>query len=96
MSKNLLHVGCGPAHKANTRRGFNTPEWEETRFDINPAVSPDIVGDMTNMSNVDSDLFDAVFSSHNIEHLFYHEVAAALREFYRVLNKDGFVSFLNP
>jgi ubiquinone/menaquinone biosynthesis C-methylase UbiE len=33
---------------------------------------------------------DAVFSSHNIEHLYPHEVPLALSEFLRVLKPDGF------
>lgn len=43
MSKTFLHVGCGPARKEQTVRGFNTPEWAELRFDIDESVNPDIV-----------------------------------------------------
>ena len=39
---------------------------------------------------------DAVFSSHNIEHLYPHEVPIALAEFHRVLKPDGFVLLTCP
>jgi len=39
---------------------------------------------------------DAVFSSHNIEHLYPHEVPQALSEFLRVLKPDGFAVITCP
>ena len=39
---------------------------------------------------------DALFSSHNIEHLYAHEVPLALREFRRVLKPEGFVVITCP
>jgi ubiquinone/menaquinone biosynthesis C-methylase UbiE len=48
------------------------------------------------MSLVASDSFDAVFSSHNIEHIFPHEVPLALAEFYRVLKPNGIVVITCP
>lgn len=92
----LLHVGCGAKRKAQTTPGFNSPAWSELRFDIDPAVRPDIVGSMTDMSAVDDATADAVFSSHNIEHLEAHEVPVALAEFRRVLKPDGFLVITCP
>lgn len=95
-TKTFLHVGCGPKRKAGTTRGFNTDEWVELRLDIDESVSPDIVGTMTDMSAVPSESVDAVFSSHNIEHLYAHEVPIALAEFMRVLKPDGIVVITCP
>lgn len=92
----LLHVGCGAKRKAQTTRGFDTPEWSEIRLDIDPAVKPDIVAALTDMSAVPAGAVDAVFSSHNIEHLYAHEVSVALAEFRRVLKPDGFVVITCP
>lgn len=86
----FLHVGCGPKHKDQTTRGFNQPHWSEKRLDIDESVKPDVVGTMTQMPGVASASMDAVFSSHNIEHLYPHEVPVALAEFLRVLKDDGF------
>ena len=94
--KTFLHVGCGPKHKVQTTRGFNSVDWAELRLDIDPAVQPDIVGTMLDMSAVASASVDAVFSSHNIEHLYPHEVPLALAEFKRVLKPDGFVVITCP
>ena len=88
--KYFLHVGCGPKRKDQTTKGFNTPDWTEIRLDIDPSVSPDVIGTMTDMSAVTSESVDAVYSSHNIEHLYPHEVPLALAEFLRVLKPDGF------
>ena len=43
------------------------------------------------MNEVKSGSMDAVYSSHNIEHVYPHEVEIVLKEFLRVLNNDGFV-----
>ena len=96
MDLKLLHVGCGPKRKAQTTRGFNTDDWSEIRLDIDPSVSPDVTGTMTEMSSVASGSVDAIFSSHNIEHLYPHEVPVALAEFLRVLNDDGFAVITCP
>ena len=92
----LLHIGCGPKRKDKTTKGFNTPEWTEIRLDIDPSVSPDVTGTMTDMSAVASESVDAIFSSHNIEHLYPHEVPVALKEFLRVLKPEGFAVITCP
>jgi SAM-dependent methyltransferase len=92
----FLHVGCGPAHKQDTTRAFAGPDWRELRLDIDPNVAPDIVGTMTDMAEVPSESVDAVFSSHNIEHLYAHEVLVALGEFARVLRPSGFLVITCP
>lgn len=92
----FLHVGCGPAKKQHTTRAFNTDAWREVRLDIDPSIQPDIIGSMTDMQTVESGSMDALYSSHNIEHLFAHEVPIALREFRRVLKEHGFVVLTCP
>ncbi len=93
--QSFLHVGCGPQTKAGLK-GFNNNDWREIRLDIDPSVTPDIVGSLTDMSAVESESMDALFSSHNIEHLYPHEVPIALREFHRVLKPNGFVVLTCP
>ena len=94
--KSFLHVGCGPKRKDQTTRGFATGEWNEIRFDIDESVNPDLVGTMTDMSAVQTESVDALFSSHNIEHLYPHDVPVALKEFFRVIKSDGFVVITCP
>lgn len=94
--RTLLHVGCGPLRKAQTTPAFDTPEWEELRLDIDPSVEPDIVASLTDMSALADGAVDAIFSSHNIEHLHPYETPIALREFRRVLKPDGFAVITCP
>ena len=93
--KTFLHVGCGSQNKSRLK-GFSSAEWEEIRFDIDPSVAPDIIGTLTDMSGVQSSTIDAIYSSHNIEHLFPHEVPMALAEFHRILKPDGIVVITCP
>jgi len=90
MIKTFLHVGCGPQNKSSCF-GFNNDNWKEIRLDDNKNANPDIVGSLTDMKSVETDSFDAVYSSHDIVKLFPHEVPIALKEFYRVLREDGIV-----
>ena len=87
--KTLLNVGCGMSNKSQLR-GFNNDNWKEIRLDINNAVKPDIIGTLTDMSLIETASVDAIYSSYNLDHIYAHEVPLALKEFYRVLNEDGF------
>lgn len=90
----FLHVGCG------SKRADSTPfvglGWQETRLDINPEAEPDLIGSITDMAAVPTASLDALFSSHNIEHLYPHEVPLALAEFRRVLKPSGFALITCP
>jgi len=95
MPKTLLHVGCGTRTKANLK-GFQGDDWREIRFDIDPSAKPDIIGSITDMGGVPSGIADAVYSSHNIEHVHQHEVQRVLRAFLKVLKPDGFLVVTCP
>lgn len=96
MNKTLLHVGCGPQCKNSIAPGFHSEGWRELRLDIDERVAPDFIGSMVDMSAVMDSSIDAIYSSHNIEHLYPHEVPLALAEFRRVLKSDGFVILTCP
>ena len=89
--KSVLHVGCGYKNITSMGPAFNDGTWEEVRFDVDKEVNPDILGSMLEMSAVEDESVDAIWSSHNIEHVFTHQVPIVLSEFVRVLRKDGFV-----
>lgn len=88
-------MGCGSQTKSKLK-GFDSDDWEEIRFDIDQNANPDICGSLTDMSLVESSSVDAIASHHNIEHIFAHEVVTALKEFNRVLDKDGIVVLSCP
>lgn len=66
----------------------------ETRLDVCPDCSPDIVASMTDMGEIGP--YDAVLCSHALEHLSPHEVPVALSEFLRVLKPGGGVILFVP
>lgn len=89
--KTFIHVGCGQKNKFSTATGFEQPEWRELRVDIAASCQPDIEADMLDMHMIKTGAVDALFSSHNLEHVYPHEVPIALKEFRRVINAEGFV-----
>lgn len=95
-NKSFLHVGCGPLDKKSTTAELKKGYWKEVRFDIDAGAKPDILGSMVDMEQVPDKEFDALFSSHNIEHLEYHDVQRALKEFRRVLKDNGICIILCP
>jgi SAM-dependent methyltransferase len=94
--RQLLHVGCGMASRDRLPAVFQSPEWREIRMDIDPRVNPDVVGSMTDMQAVAVASVDAVWSSHNLEHVNSYEVPTVLAEFRRVLKADGFILLTLP
>lgn len=88
-AKTVLHVGCGPARPDALPARFAAPQWSVARLDGNPNHRPDFVAEITDMRIVDSGSMDALYSSHDLEHLPPHEVARALAEFRRVLKPGG-------
>jgi len=97
MVKTVLHVGAGHSKNgAPLPAGLRTREWKELRLDIDPANEPHIVGSMLDMPAVADESVDAVYSAHNIEHVYPHEVPVVLKEFLRVLKPGGFLIVTCP
>ena len=86
--KTLLHVGCASLDISDLK-GFNNDNWTEIRFDIDETRNPDIVGTIVDLSLVETESVDAVYSAYNLDHIYPHEVPIALKEFFRVLKNDG-------
>ncbi|MCB8820623.1 class I SAM-dependent methyltransferase [Microvirga rosea] len=87
--RRFLHVGCGMKRKAQTVQPFASADWHEVTLDIDESVKPDIVDKLPELATVADGSFDAVYSSHNIEHLYPHEVPLAFSAFHRVLGDAG-------
>lgn len=90
--KYLLNIGCGTISSKRLPLCFqNDNIWQEIKLDIDPNVKPDIVADMTDMGMIKNNSIDAIFSSHNLEHLETHMVPIALKEMLRILKFGGFI-----
>lgn len=83
--KTVLNVGCGGSPIDHSF--FPPNQWREVRLDIDPNVKPHIVASVLEMGNIGQ--FDAIYSSHNIEHVYSHQVPILLSEFFRVLKPGG-------
>lgn len=94
-SRVVLHVGCGPRDERKLHPVFRGAAWREIRIDIDRRVVPDVASSITALPFASS-AADAVWSSHNIEHLYAHEIPLAFGEFKRVLSPRGFALITTP
>jgi hypothetical protein len=94
QQKTVVNAGCGP--RTGALRSLLFKDWREIRVDVNPAVDPDVVADVTDLSPIGDGVADAVWSSHCMEHLFLHQVGDAFSEFHRIMADDGFMICLVP
>ncbi|MHB2170111.1 class I SAM-dependent methyltransferase [Alsobacter sp. R-9] len=92
----VLNVGCGNPRRNRLKELFPPSAWQEVRLDLDPKVQPDLVASTTDLSCLADRRMDAVWSSHNLEHLHDHEVGVALRELVRILRSDGFCVITTP
>lgn len=92
----LLHVGCGDKRQGDLPPPFNQAPWQEIRLDIDAGMAPDVLASITDMRMVATGSVQGIYSAHNLEHLYPHEVDAALREFARVLAPNGVAVITTP
>jgi SAM-dependent methyltransferase len=96
MMKKVLNAGCGPAEPDRLHRAFRNGAWQEVRMDIDPSVSPDIIGSLEDLGQIADKSFDAVYCSHSLEHLHSHDVVFAIRGIARILKPAGFALITTP
>jgi hypothetical protein len=94
--KILLNIGCGNSGNDRMPASIKGPQWKEIRIDINPEVQPDLVASFAHLENVQGGMVDAIWSSHNLEHMPWHECQMALKESLRVLKPDGVMVLTMP
>lgn len=77
--------------------GGEAPKQGWKILNIVPGEHVDFVGTCTDLSRFESGTVEAIYASHILEHLSYaDELLPALREFRRVLKKDGLLQISVP
>lgn len=96
--KLVLDIGSGPSNNSHSRlRQSVFPDWKAVRYDIDPTTKPDIVGSIVELGkSTKPQSFDAIWSSHVLEHLETHRVQSALDGCRRALRNDGFAIITCP
>ena len=95
-TRTVLNIGCGTSGDQRLPPVLKEADWTQLRIDIDPKVQPDIVASFADLHMFHNDSVDAIWSSHNLEHLAWHEVSKALAEAKRVLRPDGFMIVTLP
>lgn len=91
--KRLLNVGGQSRTIAlpSAYAGF-----EQVLLDLDPNVGADIVLDVRELTSLAPHQFDAVYCSHNLEHVRQHEVPVVLAGFLHVLKPGGLAQIIVP
>jgi SAM-dependent methyltransferase len=90
----FINAGCGSPENSRLPAFFR--KWRQIRVDVDPALQPDVVANIADLSVIPDGSADAVWSAHCVEHLFAYEVPMALAEFRRVLRETGFACIIVP
>ena len=95
-----------PAHQRRVlnvggqSRGIQLPTpygtFEQVLLDLDPSVGADIVLDVRELTTLAPQQFDAVYCSHNLEHVRQHEVPVVLAGFRHVLKPGGLAHIIVP
>jgi len=70
--------------------------FEQVLLDLDPNVGADIVLDVRELTSLASHQFDAVYCSHNLEHVRKHEVPVVLAGILHVLKPGGLAQIIVP
>lgn len=92
----ILDVGSSLKEASCLPEQLRGSDWKTLRLDSNPAVKPDVVADCCCMPEVKSRSVDVLWAAQIIEHIPWHKVPLALREFHRVLKPRGAVFISVP
>jgi predicted SAM-dependent methyltransferase len=92
MTHKVLNVGGGGSRNLPTIfKG-----WDQVLLDIDSDVRPDIVCDAKKLRGLPPGQYDAVYSSHSLEHFYKHELPTVLGGFLHVLRPSGFAHITVP
>ena len=91
--RRVLNVG-GQSRGIQLPPAYGT--FEHVLLDLDPDVGADIVLDVRQLSSLEPQQFDAVYCSHNLEHVRQHDVPVVLAGFRHVLKPGGLAHIIVP
>lgn len=91
--KIVLNVGSGKIKSSSQTSLFQN--YKELSLDASDC-NPDIIGDIRDLKEVPNNSVNAIYASHVVEHVHFHEVPQVLLSFMRVLTDDGFALIRVP
>jgi hypothetical protein len=71
-------------------------DWDVVWLDLNPSLQPDLLMDARDLGTLEPEQFDAVFSSHCLEHIYPHDLRALLHGAWHALKENGFMDVVVP
>ena len=86
--KKVYNLGAGSTPISYFTQVFNTG-WQVLTVDIKE-VNPDMVSDIRDLKEIDTNSADAVWMCHVLEHFYWHEVPLVLNSILRILKPTGF------
>lgn len=86
--KSVLNVGAGKSTMESAIYADDLVGLKEYRLDIDKRNNPDICADVTNLSGVDSEIVDVVYTSHMMEHLDFFKVIPVIKDFLRIARQE--------
>ena len=89
----VLNVGGG---SKSTPIPDHFAGWQHDLLDIDARGSPDLVCDARELLTLESEQYDAVYCSHNLEHYYRHDGLRVLQGFAHMLKEHGFAEIRVP
>lgn len=94
--KSVLNVGAGKSTIETAIHADDLVGLKEYRLDIDKRNNPDICADVTNLSGVEDEIVDVVYTSHMMEHLDFFKVIPVIKNFLRLAKPGGEVRIVVP
>ena len=91
--RRVLNVG-GQSHGIQLPPPYST--FEQVLLDLDPTVGADLVLDVRELTSLEPQQFEAVYCSHNLEHVRQHDVPVVLAGFRHVLKPGGLAHIIVP
>jgi predicted SAM-dependent methyltransferase len=94
--KIALNLGSGHSRLKDLMFTDDLLNHKEIRVDLDESCNPDIISNIEDLPQIKNESVDLVYSSHSLEHIYFHKVPQCLSEWYRVIKKGGEVRIIVP